>query len=586
MAPGWFLTAMMCSTHPDTVHPMCRRLQCGVCAEGYLEPLCRARGIAISRGPQVAVLGNTGTALVQDETYRLLYLGGDPLVVFDADDGKLLYKKVLPTAGTLRAGHAHGNVTVLLLQTGAGRFSVVSFPRAHVDPGGIHEVPFPPMSPAEGKRRTPAPLQYALTRARLVAVNDVQYAVLFSESRLTVATVTAEAGLRQPQELSAAELGLDTIRDLVLCCPDDTEVSGAPSCTAPTVLLAGARGSTWEVVAVSLPPAGHALRLSEALQPGPLSQCIGCAAAGLAAGAQALYVAVEQGSRLWVTAVDVTAWRAGGTARAGEAPAEVLPGGVATAMAFDAVTSVVYLAVVVLGAPSTIHKLKASSLLPYGALPLRTSDQGPEEVRALVPAPRLRRLYALTAAGPQPGVATLLLFAVRSIAPDVADVMGGTVIGVEGEGFPDEARCRFAGSPAATTRVSPRLLLCAAPPASGGAGVREGVEVMVAGEAALTTHNRVALLRIARPQVTGLRPDRGLHTTPQTVRVSGYGFMNSSFLMCRFGPNVTVPATFWSTTEVFCGQPKMSHLEPPVYVEVSLDGQVCGRSVRSVELLV
>ena len=60
---------------------------------------------------------------------------------------------------------------------------------------------------------------------------------------------------------------------------------------------------------------------------------------------------------------------------------------------------------------------------------------------------QLRRMYALAMVGDQPMIITLLLYAVISIEPTVADVQGGTLLKITGEGLAELGflECNFAG---------------------------------------------------------------------------------------------------------------------------------------------
>ena len=65
---------------------------------------------------------------------------------------------------------------------------------------------------------------------------------------------------------------------------------------------------------------------------------------------------------------------------------------------------------------------------------------------------------------------------------------------------------------------------------------------------------------------------------PSAPQVLGYGFVHSEYLTCRFagadGTAVAVPGVYAGSTEMLCEQPVMPHLKAPVYLEVSMDGQV------------
>ena len=75
-------------------------------------------------------------------------------------------------------------------------------------------------------------------------------------------------------------------------------------------------------------------------------------------------------------------------------------------------------------------------------------------------------MYALAIVGDQPLLITLLLYAVTSIEPTVADVSGGTLLTIAGEGLADQddLTCKFAdGLSAPATWVSASQLQCYTP---------------------------------------------------------------------------------------------------------------------------
>ena len=75
---------------------------CQSCLAGYLEPICRAKNVAISRPLEVPVQAEEAAALVADEHHQLIYAGGNPLLVFDSGNDNVLTSFAL--GGTVRYG--------------------------------------------------------------------------------------------------------------------------------------------------------------------------------------------------------------------------------------------------------------------------------------------------------------------------------------------------------------------------------------------------------------------------------------------------------------------------------------------------
>ena len=85
----------VCECYQDDVNGFWAGAHCEVCTDGYLEPVCRARNVAISRPrevPAITQLEGAGaqSAMVSDEAHRLLYTGGQPLLVLDTDTNAIV----------------------------------------------------------------------------------------------------------------------------------------------------------------------------------------------------------------------------------------------------------------------------------------------------------------------------------------------------------------------------------------------------------------------------------------------------------------------------------------------------------------
>ena len=190
--------------------------------------------------------------------------------------------------------------------------------------------------------------------------------------------------------------------------------------------------------------------------------------------------------------------------------------------------------------------------------------------------------------GNQPMVVTLLLYALISIEPSVADVEGGTRLRVAGEGLRDlnYTECLFAGglrTPA--TLLNATTVTCEAPRANASSEGCAGEAVELQLLPGLSTSNGIGLRRVNTPSVTRVSPARGYYIRPQWVRVVGYGFMRTPYLSCLFSAGasdsvvVSGPEAvqYVSTTEVLCRQPAVP-VPMDTHLEVSIDGQKFSRS--------
>ena len=73
--------------------------------DGYLEPVCKAKNVAISRPRELPAIVEAQSVdpqsvIVTDEEYRVLYTGGTPLLVYDSDTDEWLQQ--LSLGGTVR----------------------------------------------------------------------------------------------------------------------------------------------------------------------------------------------------------------------------------------------------------------------------------------------------------------------------------------------------------------------------------------------------------------------------------------------------------------------------------------------------
>ena len=168
----------------------------------------------------------------------------------------------------------------------------------------------------------------------------------------------------------------------------------------------------------------------------------------------------------------------------------------------------------------------------------------------------------------------LLPVHVSGLWPLRGTVAGGTMVSVTGSGFREAGlRCRFGGEEVLDGEgaqfVSSSIVACVAPASVSGTGT-VAVEVSVNGGSDFTS-DRVEYLYEESATVTGLRPSVGVSgASDQVVTVMGEHFARSAELVCRFGLNETVRATYESSSQVTC-------LAPPrgvgtVSVRVSMNG--------------
>ena len=545
---------------------------CGACAEGFLPPHCRLTDVRVARAMQLSrLVAESNGDLLSDYGQRLLYIGGSPLLVFDPDTARTV--ATVELRGQARAGIVHRGLMWLLVEERRTRALRVFRLRRGSGAARVG----PPLLVLPAARRFRPLAAPAPSYLRLFAYQGLVYALAFRDAALTVVALPPDASAPAPAPLvvlSAASLGLDVVRASAFHCPAGPCPS--PPDTAAALLLVGARDGDWHAVALALPPTGSLDPVGDRLRPQlPHSTCAG----GVAVEGDTLYVGLEAQGRVLMAAFALGAGDNASLSQSHALPdAEAVQG-----LTVDALTAAVFVAVRTAAGPSALFKLRAASLVPYGMARMGLRGGAPERIRALVPAPHLRRLYALMAVRGRAVVATFLLAAAFSVVPPLASTAGGTALTIAGEGFEGRAFCRFAGggtTPA--TRLSPRAVTCrTAFVTSEGACEGEAVEVQLEG---MSTANGVRLRRFPTPTLLELLPRRGFYARAQVLHVRGYGFVASPFVVCRIvapGHRVAGPGTVLSPSEMLCHQPELDGpLRPPSYLEVAMDGQVCASTVQ------
>ncbi|CAM9245753.1 unnamed protein product, partial [Discosporangium mesarthrocarpum] len=160
---------------------------------------------------------------------------------------------------------------------------------------------------------------------------------------------------------------------------------------------------------------------------------------------------------------------------------------------------------------------------------------------------------------------------VRDIQPPSGPVSGGTTVTVLGTGFAGGGtiHCRIGGRPSSAVIVSDSELLCTAP-AQLTAGPlplelsNNGVDKIYSGTN--FTYTADILLR-------GVHPAISKESGGETVVVSGENFIASPWLVCRFGAESTVPASWLSSTSVSCIVPPSPSGPHTVMLSLSNNGQ-------------
>ncbi len=256
-----------------------------------------------------------------------------------------------------------------------------------------------------------------------------------------------------------------------------------------------------------------------------------------------------------------------------------------TAVANDTSTGLVFASIVIDSDPAVVVKFyygRDEGLFIRGTMSMGTVGFDVETVAYFTAVPELRQLWALVQYSDASTIVSLAMFSVESVFPSVADTAGSTPVTVSGEGFVPNISCSFGGIPAAAQFVDSNRVICSTP--SGGDEICEGRFVEVKLNNAYT-ENQVRLKRSATPSpraaVNAAQGDPfGYYEGGVLVNVTGFGFVDSNALSCRFsdatGMAVESPARFITTALLQCVQPATPRASSGStgVVQVSLDGAV------------
>jgi hypothetical protein len=236
---------------------------------------------------------------------------------------------------------------------------------------------------------------------------------------------------------------------------------------------------------------------------------------------------------------------------------------------------------------TTLYKIDHATLAITGTYQVPQTLGDPALVSSLAVDQALRILYMSTSTALSVNIMSLNLFGVKFVVPTTADLLGGRVVTVHGEGFrPTETYlCIFGSVPSEqnATFIDNSTLLCVAPPASEDnqtADVCVGLNVNVQVGGVRSTN--VSYVPIYRPlsavlnyAFTAAGPGIGDSHVPTAITVSGFGFVRSDAPSCKFldssGPNGTLRLIFettnvsyLSTSEIVCNQPNLTSEGPSV----------------------
>lgn len=284
------------------------------------------------------------------------------------------------------------------------------------------------------------------------------------------------------------------------------------------------------------------------------------------------------------------------------------PASQATAMIFDSFSNVTYIALRVNSGNSASVLAKcsvtATNFAVYGLLTLKfvlnsLARSRAEIILALAIANRARMMFAAVSGVQSLTVMCILLYEIKSIAPNIADQRNATLITVIGTGFTKvpippsgllsyDTNCKFGATVTPATIRSSTEMTCYVPIESETSSAKtcgsQILEVSLYNET-FFTENLVEIQRAQSAKLLRVDPVRGTmqSAVPQVVNITGTGFQNSTFSRCKFysnnslsrQPPLLAPVTLITPNLIQCIQPNASE---PSYdtalLDVSIDGQL------------
>ena len=248
----------VCRCHGDAERGFWVGEHCTACAKGYLAPACRVPDVAISRTDDtfVDVAGagaRPGRAVLCDAEHALAYAGGQPLWVVPTAGGPPV--AALDLGGPVHAGAVLPDGVLLLVRDPATAGAV------------LHKIA---RGPAPGLvQRTAAHARAAPPRYRVQAVPDGGFSAVYAvdgaaymasldAAEFTVLRFDAALATGRELRLPAASFPLRAVRSGIVW-----ERRG--SAGGPALLLSGARGAGWGLVAVPLASLDSVTPLSDAI---------------------------------------------------------------------------------------------------------------------------------------------------------------------------------------------------------------------------------------------------------------------------------------------------------------------------------
>jgi hypothetical protein len=596
----------VCYCNQDAVIGFWTGRTCSECSSGYVGTSCRVKNIEMSSNDARSTRHSVEIRSIHDPSvmYRdhergLTYVGNAPIIVYQASAtgaptvvASIAAMPVVVRA--LRKLNATHLVAVGFSQS-SRTFVVPRFNNASLgagDPVNATEVARASLSAAATQsvvRRAAAAL--AVTYSATATVRDDQRSIEVA----TLSSVGAAASVT---------LNLTDFTSNITRC----DVHG------DMIIVAGARGTasspSWlvQTLSVAAVAAGSAatqsyssdnINITTCVQTAPATRCLEALRcmpnATTASGTVGtMYCVIAQEAVVHVArfpfdlsasvAADASVTAATGlSTRTGHEARFV------TAMAFDAVLGLGFVAMNKAGTKSFVYKFQMRDTALTGIYGVYAAYS---LVQAMSVSSATRELVMVVHLQFSISIVSMNIFGVKDIQPAIIDSVGGTTVTVTGEGFAafDTSTCVFGGVPTGAEFVDSTTLKCPAPSSSGiaASGACVSVDFNVAFGNRYTATTNVGFSRPASATLkvaTALGYAFSRSGAATSITVSGTGFVASPRAACRIlhatGKTTHLSsATFINSTTVVC-QHTAGFLPsyPPAQLAYTHDAYIYGTSM-------
>eukprot|EP00755_Sulcionema_specki_P011658 Sspe_Gene.7896::Locus_2681_Transcript_1_1_Confidence_1.000_Length_15939::g.7896::m.7896 len=235
--------------------------------------------------------------------------------------------------------------------------------------------------------------------------------------------------------------------------------------------------------------------------------------------------------------------------------------------------------------PSIIRKVRANNFTLESATLVLNYENIITSYQTAVAAatePRRRVMYVLLKLS-RLQVLILNTYDIHTISPNLVDGTGGTLVTVSGVGFPTGGtpKCKFGpnvgvGSGTMAWLLNETALVCKAPKVPNYDNCEDVSLEVSFGTTDRYSDNGVQVRHINLPIVFSVSPDRGSLVPSEPITLQGTGFINTTYVKCMVGGNVT-RGTWLSSISMKCEQPTKD-TPMKTTVEVTMDGQKFSQS--------